>query len=128
MAHLIDAGKLTLKDVQEAERTLRKLANERSAIDDLSAARGQGPSPMMIFSAVAAHLASTLFALVIGLATLMLRRNHAAIRHALWMVASFKFLVPFALLMAVGAAFGPRGRPHPSDRDGRDHRTASAPR
>ena len=26
MAHLIDAGKLTLKDVQEAERTLRKLS------------------------------------------------------------------------------------------------------
>ena len=25
VAHLIDAGKLTLKDVQEAERTLRKL-------------------------------------------------------------------------------------------------------
>jgi BlaI family penicillinase repressor len=26
MAHLIDAGKLTLEDVQEAEKTLRKLA------------------------------------------------------------------------------------------------------
>jgi predicted transcriptional regulator len=26
MAHLIDAGKLTLKDVQDAERTLRKLS------------------------------------------------------------------------------------------------------
>jgi predicted transcriptional regulator len=26
MAHLIDTGKLTLKDVQEAERTLRKLS------------------------------------------------------------------------------------------------------
>jgi len=26
MAHLIDAGKLTLEDVQEAERTLRKLS------------------------------------------------------------------------------------------------------
>src|SRR5262245_66636130 len=29
MAHLIDAGKLTLKDVQEAERTLRKLERHR---------------------------------------------------------------------------------------------------
>ena len=29
MAHLIDAGKLTLKDVQEAERTLRKLERNR---------------------------------------------------------------------------------------------------
>lgn len=29
MAHLIDAGKLTLKDVQEAERTLRKLSADK---------------------------------------------------------------------------------------------------
>ena len=29
MAHLIDAGKLTLKDVQDAERTLRKLERNR---------------------------------------------------------------------------------------------------
>lgn len=29
MAHLIDAGKLTLKDVQEAERALRKLERSR---------------------------------------------------------------------------------------------------
>lgn len=28
MAHLIDSGKLTLEDVQEAERTLRKLAKK----------------------------------------------------------------------------------------------------
>src|SRR5262245_27713328 len=33
MAHLIDAGKLTLKDVQDAERTLRKLS-----------ASGKGPT------------------------------------------------------------------------------------
>ncbi|HZU24542.1 MAG TPA: BlaI/MecI/CopY family transcriptional regulator [Bryobacteraceae bacterium] len=28
MAHLIESGKLTLEDVQEAEKTLRRLANE----------------------------------------------------------------------------------------------------
>jgi hypothetical protein len=28
MAHLIEAGKLTLEDVQEAERTLRKLSKK----------------------------------------------------------------------------------------------------
>jgi predicted transcriptional regulator len=28
MAHLIEAGKLTLEDVQEAEKTLRKLAKK----------------------------------------------------------------------------------------------------
>jgi len=42
MAHLIDAGKLTLKDVQEAERTLRKLSasarSGRSATRQSSAA------------------------------------------------------------------------------------------
>jgi BlaI family penicillinase repressor len=30
MAHLIESGKLTLDDVQEAEKTLRKLAKEKS--------------------------------------------------------------------------------------------------
>lgn len=34
MAHLIDAGKLTLKDVQEAERTLRKLSASAKATAD----------------------------------------------------------------------------------------------
>jgi BlaI family transcriptional regulator, penicillinase repressor len=34
MAHLIDAGKLTLRDVQEAERTLRKLAASAGATAD----------------------------------------------------------------------------------------------
>ncbi len=64
---------------------------------------------MTLLAAIGAHLwQSTLFALVIGLATLMLRRNHAAIRHTLWLAASVKFLVPFAVLMALGAEFGPR--------------------
>jgi BlaI family transcriptional regulator, penicillinase repressor len=31
MAHLIEAGKLTLEDVQEAERTLRKLSKKEKA-------------------------------------------------------------------------------------------------
>jgi hypothetical protein len=29
MAHLIEAGKLTLEDVQEAERTLREIAKDK---------------------------------------------------------------------------------------------------
>jgi BlaI family transcriptional regulator, penicillinase repressor len=33
MAHLIDSGKLTMKDVQEAEQTLRKLAKKQAADD-----------------------------------------------------------------------------------------------
>jgi hypothetical protein len=31
VAHLIDSGKLTLKDVQDAEQTLRKLARKDKA-------------------------------------------------------------------------------------------------
>ena len=31
MAHLIESGKLTLTDVKEAEKTLRKLENEKTA-------------------------------------------------------------------------------------------------
>lgn len=34
MAHLIESGKLTLKDVKEAEETLRKLAKKRESSDD----------------------------------------------------------------------------------------------
>ena len=34
MAHLIESGKLTLKDVKEAEETLRKLAKLRKTTDE----------------------------------------------------------------------------------------------
>jgi predicted transcriptional regulator len=34
MAHLIESGKLTLKDVKEAEQTLRKLAKRKESADD----------------------------------------------------------------------------------------------
>jgi predicted transcriptional regulator len=34
MAHLIESGKLTLKDVHEAEETLRKLAKKKETSDD----------------------------------------------------------------------------------------------
>jgi beta-lactamase regulating signal transducer with metallopeptidase domain len=45
---------------------------------------------------------STLFALGAGLLTLALRKNGAGVRYGLWLAASVKFLVPFALLAAVG--------------------------
>src|SRR5262245_50756954 len=60
-------------------------------------------------AAVVAHLwQSTLFAAAIALVTLALRRNRAAVRHALWLAASLKFLVPFAALTAFGSAIAPR--------------------
>jgi bla regulator protein BlaR1 len=54
-------------------------------------------------SPIANHLwQSTLFASAAGLLTLALRKNLARIRHWVWVAASLKFLVPFALLIAVG--------------------------
>jgi bla regulator protein blaR1 len=56
-----------------------------------------------IAPAVGNHLwQSTLFAAVAGLLTLMLRKNHARARYALWLAASLKFLIPFSLLVGVG--------------------------
>lgn len=45
---------------------------------------------------------STLFAVIAGLLTLILRKNHARARYWLWLAASVKFLVPFSLLVGVG--------------------------
>jgi bla regulator protein BlaR1 len=45
---------------------------------------------------------STLFALVVTLLALALRKYPARARYWLWMAASAKFLVPFALLIAAG--------------------------
>src|SRR5580704_9322257 len=46
---------------------------------------------------------STLFAGGVGILTLMLRHNSARVRYALWFSASVKFLLPFALLAALGS-------------------------
>jgi uncharacterized protein (TIGR03435 family) len=55
-------------------------------------------------AALANHLwQSTLFAAVAALLALALRKNRAQTRYTLWLIASLKFLVPFALLIAAGA-------------------------
>ncbi len=46
---------------------------------------------------------STVFAVVAGLLTLILRKNHARARYWLWLAASVKFLVPFSLLIGMGS-------------------------
>ena len=46
---------------------------------------------------------STLFAVAAGLLTLALRKNRAHVRFWLWFSASFKFFVPFSLLMSLGS-------------------------
>ncbi len=55
-------------------------------------------------SALGNHLwQSTVFAAVAALLTVLLRKNHARTRYWLWLAASLKFLLPFALLVAAGA-------------------------
>ncbi len=46
---------------------------------------------------------STLCATAVWLLTLALRKNRAAVRYWLWFAASFKFLVPFSLLVSVAS-------------------------
>jgi uncharacterized protein (TIGR03435 family) len=56
-----------------------------------------------MLSMLANHLwQSTLFAAVIGLLTLVFRNNGAHTRYWLWWIASLKFFIPFALLVALG--------------------------
>ncbi len=50
---------------------------------------------------------STLFAGVITLSMPLLRGNSAAIRYWLWLVASFKFLVPLSALSVIGEMLSP---------------------
>lgn len=45
---------------------------------------------------------STCFLLAIWLLTILLRHNQARTRYGLWMLASFKFLVPFSMLIGAG--------------------------
>lgn len=54
-------------------------------------------------SAVGNHLwQSTVFACVVWLMTLALRRNRAHLRYGLWVTSSLKFLLPFSLLLGIG--------------------------
>ena len=56
---------------------------------------------------IADHLwQTTLFALLVFAATLALRRGPARLRHALWMLASLKLLVPAALLIFLAEQAG----------------------
>src|SRR5262245_27525616 len=55
-----------------------------------------------MISELANHLwQSTLFAVAVGLLTLMCRKNHAGVRYWLWFSASVKFFIPFTLLTAL---------------------------
>jgi len=49
---------------------------------------------------------STFFALAAGLLTVAFGKNRAQVRYWLWLSASLKFIVPFALLMSLGSQWG----------------------
>ena len=69
-------------------------------------------------SSIANHLwQSTWFAAVAGLLTLALRNNRARVRHWVWLAASWKFLVPFSVLISLGGQIHWRTAPPtmPSD-------------
>ena len=79
------------------------------SIHDWSAALTAFAAPL------ANHLwQSTVFAALAGLLTLALRRNQAHVRHSIWMAASLKFLLPFALLVSVGSHFAQPSKTAPS--------------
>lgn len=50
---------------------------------------------------------ATLFAVLVGLTTLAFRNDGAHVRYWLWWAASVKFLIPFALLAAIGRVIAP---------------------
>ena len=61
----------------------------------------------MNLSPIADHLwQSTLFAAATGLLTLALRKNPARVRHWLWIAASYKFLVPLSVFIALSGYIG----------------------
>ena len=60
-----------------------------------------------MLGAIGDHLwQSTLVAAGAALLTLFLRNNRAQVRHAVWLAASIKFLIPFAALIAAGRRLG----------------------
>jgi bla regulator protein BlaR1 len=67
--------------------------------------------PPLTWAAVAVPIAnhlwqSTLLAGAAGLLTLTLLRHRARVRHAIWLAASVKFLVPFGALLTLGSHLG----------------------
>jgi len=46
---------------------------------------------------------STIFAIAVGLLTLLLRKHGARTRYWLWLAASLKFLMPFSWFVAIGS-------------------------
>src|SRR5215472_12210151 len=63
--------------------------------------------PLISSAPLANHLCqSTLFVAVVALVTLVLKKNRAQVRYALWLAASLKFLIAFAVFVTIGSQLG----------------------
>ena len=68
--------------------------------------------PMLPAPGLVNHLwQSTVFAAAVWLLSLALRKNYAHSRFRLWMLASVKFLIPFSLLISLGAHLPAKAAP-----------------
>ena len=88
MAQLVESGHLTLDDVKEAERLIR-----RQKADEAMTARWTGPLLDHVWQ-------STWFAAGCALLALALRHREARLRGMLWCAAVVKFLVPWPALVS----------------------------
>lgn len=69
-------------------------------------------TPSALWTPLVDHLwQSTLFTAAVWLTTLLLRKNHARVRYGLWLTASVKMLLPFALLVSAGSLLPRRTTP-----------------
>src|SRR5207253_243536 len=94
-------GKASIREIQEA------FPEPRPAYTTIQTIVYRKEAGIEMIGALAAHLwQSTLFAVIAGLLTLAFRKNRAQVRYWLWLSASLKFLVPFALLMSLGNHLG----------------------
>ena len=95
MAQLIESGKLTLDDIRELEKAAAELTGSE---------KRKGAEIEMTTPFIVNHLwQSSCFALLAGLLAFVLRKNSPKVRYWVWLSASLKFLVPFALLVSLGS-------------------------
>ncbi len=82
--------------------------------DALPPARAKGAAGDFRRSYESSLAVPTLFVLAAAIAASALRKNGAHVRHRVWLAASLKFLVPFSLLIALGAAVSWRTAAQPA--------------
>jgi len=89
MTHLIEAGKLSLEDVQQAEKLVRP--------------DGANGGEQSVIAALLDHLwQSTLFAACVAALALLVRRQAARLRFALWLRIAENSFSPSSALVLLG--------------------------